>query len=394
MADRKTCFVIMPYGKKTDNNNQEIDFDYVYTEIIQEPVEQAGLNCIRCDELEEAGLIHDDMFAYIASAEVAIVDITALNANVFYELGVRHALKKAVTIIIRKQDSAIPFNIQGLRIIEYPDATGGYRAVREKIRHFIENGLKSTETDSPIQPILEKLAGQEAEPDKSHPISELKSYTHKIEGNQDRQIEIRTGDIRKWRGVDVWVNSENSNMQMARLYDRNLSALIRYCGAEKDANDQIIKDTIAIELSECMKGKESVPLGTVLATGSGALAATHGVKKIFHIASVYGIPGLGYRSDIEIIDVCIERCLRRMDHDASSEGGLKSIAFPMLGTGTGGGYVTKVAQILVRAVLSYFAQNPQSQIEKVIFMAWNGNDLDACLAALSNSNPTIGGKSS
>ncbi|MEZ5534236.1 MAG: macro domain-containing protein [Thiolinea sp.] len=382
MSDRKNCFVIMPYGKKPDNDGSEVDFDYIYQEVIQEPVERAGLKCIRCDELEEAGSIHDDMFAYIASAEVAIVDITTLNANVFYELGARHALKKSVTILLRKQGADLPFNIQGMRVIEYPDEHGGYRGVREKIQNFIENGLVGDETDSPIFPVLEKLESGKIEPDNSRRIDELKAYTSAMKGRANHKIEIRTGDIRKWKGVDVWVNSENTNMQMARLYDRNLSALIRYYGAKKDINDQIVEDTIAIELGKCMAGKESVSLGTVLATSSGFLANTHGVKRIFHIASVYGIPGEGYRSAVEIVDVCIERCLRRMDAEAAEIGGLKSIAFPMIGTGAGGGDVNKVAHILINAAVSYFRHNPESQIEKVIFMAWNTNDLEACLAAV------------
>ena len=80
------------------------------------------LKCIRCDEIAEAGWIHSKMFEYIFSADVAVVDITSLNPNVFYELGVRHALKKSVTILIRKSGTPTPFNIQGFQMLEYkPD---------------------------------------------------------------------------------------------------------------------------------------------------------------------------------------------------------------------------------------------------------------------------------
>ncbi len=93
-ADKvKTAFIIMPFGKKKDTEGNEIDFDLVYTDVIQEPVEAAGFQPLRCDQIMQAGSIHQDMFTHIATDDLAIVDITLFNPNVFYELGVRHALK-------------------------------------------------------------------------------------------------------------------------------------------------------------------------------------------------------------------------------------------------------------------------------------------------------------
>ena len=81
MAERKTCFVIMPFGKKKDDEGHEIDFDVIYDDIIKEPVKQAGLECIRCDDIEEAGSIHEDMFAQIATADVAgTIQLNSLDA--------------------------------------------------------------------------------------------------------------------------------------------------------------------------------------------------------------------------------------------------------------------------------------------------------------------------
>lgn len=51
------------------------------------------------------------MFEQIAMDDIAIVDITTLNPNVFYELGIRHALRKGVTVLMKKVGSSIPFNI-------------------------------------------------------------------------------------------------------------------------------------------------------------------------------------------------------------------------------------------------------------------------------------------
>ena len=61
----------------------------------------------------------------------------------------------------------------------------------------------------------------------------------------NKRVCVITGDICKRHGIDVWVNSENTNMQMSRFYDKTLSGMIRCEGAEKDENEQIVADTIA-----------------------------------------------------------------------------------------------------------------------------------------------------
>ena len=379
MTRPRSCFVIMPYGKKKDVEGREIDFDAAYDEIIREPVESAGLECVRCDEIEKAGSIHEDMFERLATAEAAVVDITTLNPNVFYELGARHALTRSVTVLIRREGGAAPFNIQDLRIIEYSGEHGRMSEAREKIRHFLENGLRSGDVDSPIQRVLERVR---AAHDDSRRIEQLQRFAFRIRERPGKTLEIRTGDLRNWPGVDVWVNSENTNMQMARFYDRNLSAMIRYHGAKKDENDEILEDTIASELAERTRGRESVPLGTVFDTSAGALTETHRIKRIFHVALVQGVPGEGYRAAREMVDTCVARCLKRMDSEAGKSAGWRSIAFPMMGTGAGGEDVQQVAKLLVTSALRHVEQNPDTLVETVIFMAWNRRDLSACMAAL------------
>jgi O-acetyl-ADP-ribose deacetylase (regulator of RNase III) len=285
-------------------------------------------------------------------------------------------------VLIRRRGGAPPFNIQDLRIIEYPSEGGSLSESRTRIQHFIENGLKSGDVDSPIQPVLEKVR---AAHDQSRRIEELQQITYRLRDRPGKAVEIRTGDLRKWPGIDVWVNSENTNMQMARFYDRNLSAMIRYNGAKKNVDGEILEDTIAAELAEKMKGRESVALGTVFDTSAGALAETHGVKRVFHVALVQGVPGEGYRAAREMVDTCVERCLRRMDAEPGRSAGWRSIAFPMMGTGGGGGDVNEVAKVLVGSVVGYLQREATSAIERVIFMAWNRNDLNACVRALDET---------
>lgn len=282
----------MPFGKKQDAYGNEIDFDLVYAEMIQEPVENMGFKPLRCDQIMQAGSIHKDMFRHIAMDDLAIVDITMLNPNVFYELGVRHALRPSITILIKKRGTTIPFNIQDERVIEYPGESGSYRDSRQAIEKFIEAGLMASCPDSPIFNLLQDVRKDW----KTERIAQLKEYPYRLISQPKKCICVITGDIRERRDINVWVNSENTNMQMARFYDKSMSSIIRYEGAEKDENEEVLTDTIANELAQVVGGRQSVTPGTVYVTGSGALAQSRGVKKIFHAATVCGVPGSGYQT--------------------------------------------------------------------------------------------------
>ena len=374
---QRNCFVIMPFGEKMDVDGTLINFDDVYRELFVEPAKSLGFNVIRCDEIAQAGSIHKDMFSHIAMDDLVLVDITTVNPNVFYELGVRHALKPSITVLTKYRGTKVPFNIQGQRVIEYPSETGSWAASRTEIRNFVVNGLRENETDSPIFTIL-----QDARKDwKRERIDSLKEHLYRLRKYTHRRLSIITGDIREWPGIDVWVNSENTNMQMARFYDRSLSAMIRYEGAEKDDNGEVVNDTIAQELAALLGARETVTPGTIYVTGAGALAATRGVKKIFHAATTQGVPGSGYQVILDV-EKCVTASLRRMDHERYRHDELRSIVFPMMGTGEGGGDVNVVAGRLIRAAVSYFVSNPASNVATVCFSAWNRRDLDACLAAL------------
>jgi nudix-type nucleoside diphosphatase (YffH/AdpP family) len=378
---RRTCFVMMPYGKKTDSDGNVIDFESVYSEVIVESVEAMGFEVVRSDKIPQAGGIHKDMFTHIAVDDLAIVDLTNSSPNVFYELGVRHALKPSVTILIKAQGSFVPFNVQDERIIEYPVSSGSVEETCEQIKRFIATGFATNKPDSPIFNIL-----QDARRDwKRDRLTTLDEHAYRLVAQPDRQISVVTGDLREQRQIDVWVNSENTNMQMARFYDRSVSAMIRYAGAEKDDNGEVIDDTIAKELTLRLNGRESVTPGTVYVTGSGALASTNQVKRIFHAATAHGVPGGGYRL-MQNVETCVTACLRRMETESQRAGSLHTIVFPMIGTGEGGGDVNDVAPRLIQAAISYLRNKPDSQVTKVYFSAWSQRDLDACQATLTASD--------
>ena len=156
-------FVIRGFGTKTDSKGASIDFDRVHTELIDPALARCGLAGGTTAEVEDAGNIRADMFALILEADLVICDITVHNANVFYELGIRHALRKKHTVLIKGDPSAdiTPFDLSTDRYLKYPVANPA--AALDSLVATLQASLRSNrETDSPIFLMLPTLA--EADP--------------------------------------------------------------------------------------------------------------------------------------------------------------------------------------------------------------------------------------
>lgn len=371
----KKCFVIMPFGKKKDTDGTEVDFDIVYHEIIEKAIEDLGIECERCDEIPDTGAIHKKMFKGIFEADVAVVDITSLNPNVFYELGVRHALHKYVTLVIRRNsDQPIPFNIRGLNIMGYTiDPLDQAEVARKQIRTLIQTGMDKQNVDSIVHDALDDEVTVERKP---RSIKKTDFYTYEIKEVPGKLIGIVTGDIQNIKNVDIWVNSENTNMQMARHYERSISGTIRYMGAKKDAAKRVLEDVIANELNAIV-GSAGVDPAVVIATGAGELTKTNGVKKIFHAAAVRGQVGRGYLPIPDIYE-CVRNALELADSPELESDDLHSIVFPLMGTGTTKMDPQEVANQLIETAVTYLEENPNSKINKIFFLAYNEHDFELC----------------
>lgn len=371
----KKCFVIMPFGKKTVDG-RELDFDYVYHELIEKAVRELGVDCERCDEILGTGSIYKKMFRGIFDADVSVVDITSQNPNVFYELGIRHALHKHVTLVIGRSDNLqkIPFNIHGISILGYDiDSSAQLETSRKKIRDLIQNGLEKRSPDSIVHEALDDLRVER----RSRNIETREEKLYPLLHFPGRQIGYITGNIKNIKNMDVWVNSENTNMQMARHFEHSISSAIRYGGARKDRTGYVIDDLIADDLRDAVRGRDSLPPATIIDTTAGELERTNGVKRIFHAASVIGQPGVGYMPIHNIAD-CIRNSLELADSQELEGTGIQSILFPLMGTGTKRMSAQDTADQLIDAAVSYFEDNPDSRVNKVCFLAFTEQDREIC----------------
>ena len=107
-------FVAMPFGAK-----EGIDFNRVYSELIKPALEGEGFEVFRADEEQRAGDIRSDMFQELLLADVVIADLSIDNPNVWYELGVRHALRARGVIPIACRQGPMPFDVYTDRKLRY-----------------------------------------------------------------------------------------------------------------------------------------------------------------------------------------------------------------------------------------------------------------------------------
>src|SRR3954467_9708329 len=101
----------MPFGRKADGPDRSIDFDATYTRLIAPAIERAGMRALRADEEFDHGIVHKPMFERLLLWAFAVADVTLANANVFYELGMRHAMRPRSTVIISADATRLPFDI-------------------------------------------------------------------------------------------------------------------------------------------------------------------------------------------------------------------------------------------------------------------------------------------
>lgn len=211
---------------------------------------------------------------------------------------------------------------------------------------------------------------------------------HALSKHPELVIGYKTGPISDVKDVSVWVNSENEDMIMDRFIGRSISANIRYLGAGKDESNNVTEDIINDELISAIGHRRPVRIGTVIETGPGALAATHGVQAVFHVATVRGVgAGQGFRADLNDLARCTKNVLHRV-HERNQRfrlirrmfGGrdCRSIVIPMLGAGDGGLQIEQVVPKLFTAAVNYFEENPATTLKEVYFLAFTAGHKSAC----------------
>jgi len=149
----------MPFGKKSALGGMLVDFNAVYDDLIKPAIESAGLEPLRADEEMVGGIIHKPMFERLVLCEYAVADLTTANANVFYELGLRHAVRSwATQLLFAEGLGQLPFDVALLRALPYRlDATGKPENVEVSCKALTDRlfEARKAHTDSPVFQLLD-----------------------------------------------------------------------------------------------------------------------------------------------------------------------------------------------------------------------------------------------
>ncbi|MGA7413862.1 MAG: TRAFs-binding domain-containing protein [Bryobacteraceae bacterium] len=176
------CFVLMPFGKKSSPAGSVVDFDSVYNKVIAPAIVDAGLEPLRADEETVGGIIHKPMFERLILCPYAVADLTMANANVFYELGIRHAFRPWSTVPLVAQDSRLPFDVQMLRTVHYKLTEAGLpddsqvEETRKSIANLLIEARKGKQ-DSPLFQLVEGLVPGTVPHEKTDAFREQVQYS-------------------------------------------------------------------------------------------------------------------------------------------------------------------------------------------------------------------------
>jgi hypothetical protein len=194
MADRPICFVIAPIGK--EGSEIRARSDRILKHIISPVADECGYDAIRADKISEAGMITTQVINHILNDAMVVADLTGHNANVFYELAVRHAIRKPYVQMIQKGES-IPFDVAGMRTIDvdHTDLDSVAGAKEELKRQMLSTALDGAKLESPISVAidLDKLRRSD-DPEKRQigdilqGIAELRSLIEKRLPQGDGQV--------------------------------------------------------------------------------------------------------------------------------------------------------------------------------------------------------------
>jgi hypothetical protein len=283
---RPLCFVLMPFGSKPDGTGLMIDFDVVYRDFIAPAVADAGLRAVRADEEQVGGIIHKPMYERLILCEYAVADLTTANANVYYELGVRHAFRPWSTVLVFAEGVRLPFDLAPMRGLPYALNAAGVPAQPDRNRTALVERLRAAQqetTDSPIFQLLDDLPNPDVSRLKTDVFRDRLDYScsmkAKLADARSQHVEAvravgdELGDLRNvesgvvvdlllsFRAVEAWSD-------MIALAERMPAPLAR---------SVLVREQYALALNRAGRGAKAEEVLVKLIEERGPSSETYGI---------------------------------------------------------------------------------------------------------------------
>jgi hypothetical protein len=325
MAQNPLCFILMPFDKKKDATGRVIDFDAVYHRLIEPAVLAAGLEPVRADEARSGGIvIQKQTLERLVLCDYAVADLTTADANVFYELGVRHAVLPNATVLMFAAGSAqLPFDAQELQALSYRTSAQGLPVHEAKYRALLTERLNAAQqaaNDSPIYQLLENYPL--VDHTKTDVFRERMRYAAQMKqqlaearrqgGEAVKEVEARIGDLAEAESgvvIDLLLSYRATKWwdEMIDLVQRMPKVL---------AATVLVQEQLGFALNRAGRGDEAEQVLRDLISRRGPSSETYGIlgrvlKDRWEEALLSGDKALAG----ELLDRAVEAYLRGFESD-------------------------------------------------------------------------------
>lgn len=275
----------MPFGKKPASSGLAVDFDSVYETLIKPAVIAAGLEPLRADEEMAGGIIHKPMFERLVLCEYAVADLTTANANVFYELGLRHAVRPwATQLLFAEGLGQLPFDVAMLRALPYKLGTDGKPVGVVKSCAALTQRLQEARqgnTDSPPFQLLDGFPEiqhlkTDVFRDRVRYADEIKTKlatARKVDRDAVHRVEQKLGDISHAEAgvvIDLFLS-----YRAVKAWD-DMIALVAHM-APPLAETVMVQEQLGLALNRAKRGDEAEEALLELIARRGPSSETYGI---------------------------------------------------------------------------------------------------------------------
>jgi hypothetical protein len=245
----KTCFVIAPIG--SDGSPTRKRSDKVLRYVIRPTVERLGYKAIRADEISEPGSITNQVILRIAEAELVVADLSERNANVFYELAIRHGLRKPYVQMIAAGEE-LPFDVHDQRTIsvDITDLDDVETAKEELERQVLALEVDPESLDTPISVAFDLQRLRQSDNPEQRSIAELVDMVS--------ELRIEVGRMRTERADDVLRLAMIAEERAARRRMHPIDQLSDREKAVMDLRDRRMREQAVLAARQTRRDQEEL----------------------------------------------------------------------------------------------------------------------------------------
>jgi hypothetical protein len=174
----KRAFVIMPFSPTVSEKN----WDEVYENVFKPALQECGYECSRAETLR--GSLIASILEGLVEADLVLADVTDRNANVFYELGVRHSLRRG-TIIVSNGTEHVPSDLRGYWFLTYGLRPAEVIKFKTEIRRLVQEFEdKPQRSDSPVSDYLDRVQLSSSRQINQDNVKKLGALLTELSGNR------------------------------------------------------------------------------------------------------------------------------------------------------------------------------------------------------------------